>query len=166
MIFMHERVPSGERAAFKLSSPITRWLDFLIRMLTETSTTLAEFVSSTTLIFLGLLMLQPFESGYLTREVLSQTASPLTNMMLALMRENAWGALFLVFGVFQAVANLSRSFRARRLAAFCCGLLFTFIGLLGVSVRPVSLFGAMCKVHAIGQGLVYLTLGVRGSGAR
>lgn len=129
-------------------------VDGLIRLLTETDTTLAEFGSSTTLLLCGALLLLPYDA-------LSASPWPLGAAMLSVMSENLWGGLFLGLGIVQSVANLKRNVPWRRRTAFASAAVFGFIGMLGARVRPISLFGAMCKVQALVQVLVGLHLGVR-----
>lgn len=145
--------PSSGGQTERLSKLFRRAFDNLIRLLTATDTTLAEFASSTTLIAIGGILAMP--SDALTPTV------PLFQSMLNVMPEHPhWSACFIGLGIFQAVANLTRSHPARRYAAFCCAAFYGFVGFLGVYVHPISLLGATFKVHSLVQALVYLHLGV------
>lgn len=150
---------SAEQAAITVTSRLREVVDHLIRLLTETSTTLAEFVSSTTLLYTGLLMVANPDS-FIQESVIYRE-------MMLLMSARAWGALFIAIGGFQSIANLRGDRRLRRIAAGTAAFLFAYVGALGLHQHPVSIFGALCKVHALGQVLVFLHLGLYGSsGAR
>jgi hypothetical protein len=152
---IEKRHSSAERIAFKLDgTPVSRVLDHLVRLLFETDTTLAEFGSSTTLIFLGAILALPEESLI--------SGSGLFVQMKHVIPEGGWSALFLLLGSAQAAANLTRSPRWRRRVAFTLAVVFAFVGFLGARVTPISLFGAVCKVQAIVMSLVGLHLGAHG----
>src|ERR1017187_7711487 len=135
------RIRSARFAAFAMPATMSvkRTFDVLLRLLTETDVTLAEFGSSTTLLFIGVLIALP-------NEALTSTI-PLFHTMTTFLPEWAWALLFLTFGGCQALANLTRSRAGRRYAAFCTFLLFGFVGLLGAAVHPISLLGACFKVQ-------------------
>lgn len=137
----------------KASNGFHRLLDAAMEMLTRTETTLAEFISSTTLIYVGVVLALP-EQGLVA-------GSGLYTAMRRLMPEGWWAVVFLAAGLFQSFANLYRSQFLRRMAASVAAAVFAYIGFLGIRVSPVSLFGAMCKAHALGQVIVWLHLGHR-----
>lgn len=130
---------------------LKRLLDRLLRLLTDTDTTLVEFLSSSSLIYVGLILAMP-------NDALSVPA-PLFAVMTRFATEGQWAAFFLASGVFQSAANLSRVTPLRRGASFAACGVFLVVGGLGASVHPVSLFGALCKVQALGQALVFLQIG-------
>lgn len=148
--------PSAQFSRFAMPATLTvkRTMDVVLNLLTETNTTGMEFTSSTILLYVGVLLALP-------NEALTPTI-PLFHTMTSFLPESAWAALFLLFGAFQSMANLSRSRKLRVYAAFCTAGLFGFIGILGASVHPPSLLGAFCKVLAASDIIVYWALGVSG----
>ena len=126
-------------------------LDVVMELLTRTETTLTEFVSSTTLLYAGFVLLLPGEALI--------PGSGLYSQMKLLMSENWWGVLFMAVGLFQSIANLRRDKTLRRTAAAVSAILFGYIGALGFHATPVSVFGAVCKVHCLGQMIAFWHLG-------
>jgi hypothetical protein len=151
------RSRSARFAAFTMPSTmrIRRLLDKSVLFLTETDVTLVEFCSSTTLLLVGILLAPP--NAKLDQSI------PLFHTMTTFLPEWAWAILFLAFGAFQSIANLSHNRGAQRYAAFCAFLFFGFIGLLGAAVRPISLLGAAFAVQSCVNVIVYWHLGVRGA---
>jgi hypothetical protein len=148
------RSRSARFSAFAMPTTmrIKRTLDVLLRLLTETDVTLAAFGSSMTLLFIGVLLALP-------NETLTQT-TPLFRAMTRFLPEWAWALLFLAFGIFQSLANLSRNRGVRRYAAFCASLFFGFVGLLIAPVHPI---GACFTVQAFVNVIVYWHLGALGA---
>ncbi len=133
---------------------LKKGLDIILRLLTQTDTTLAEFLSSSALMAVGFIMALPQETLTL--------GTPMYEAMRRFLPEGGWALAFFAFGLFQSVANLTRNKKMRRLAAFWCFVFFGFVGALGAVVYPVSLFGAFCKVDAVGNAIIYLQLRVHG----
>lgn len=134
---------------------LRRIFESLVRLLTETDTTLAEFASSTVCVCVGALLALPTVA--LTPSV------PLFSLMAYCLPEWAWATLFVTVGLAQALGNLFRIRWARRASAFILFTLFGFLGVLGGMAHPVSVLGTVFGVHSIVQGIVYLRLGVRGA---
>ena len=132
--------------------------DGFLRLLTETETTLAEFTSSMTLLFVGVILAMPTEA--LVPRV------PLFHSMAAFWPELAWAGCFFILGAIQSAANLSRHRKARRNAAFVAACFFGFLGILGASVHPISILGCVFGIHAFTQGITYLRLGMPGVNAK
>jgi hypothetical protein len=132
-----------------------RLIETVIRLLTETDTTLAEFGSSLTLLLVGVILLQP--GAQLSLNV------PLFELMRAVMPEPLWALASLTLGCLQSWGNLRDNLRARRWASFSCVFMFGFIAALGASVHPLSVLGSVMGAHAVVQVIVYLRLGVRGA---
>jgi len=158
---MNVRHTSGERFAMVMTPPalqVKRLFDGFLRLLTETDTTLAEFTSSTTLLFVGAILALP--TAALVPRV------PLFHSMASFWPEMAWAACFFALGTIQSAANLSRNRKARRSAAFVAASFFGFLGILGASVHPISILGVVFGVHALTQGITYLRLGMPGVNAK
>ena len=135
-----------------------RLFDGFLRLLTETETTLAEFTSSMTLIFVGLILAMPTDA--LVPRV------PLFHSMAAFWPEMAWAGCFFLLGVVQSAANISRLRTSRRYVSFLAACFFGFLGILGLSVHPISILGCVFGVHAFTQGITYLRLGMPGVDAK
>lgn len=140
-------------------------LDHFIGMLTLTDTTLAEFQSSTTLLFFAFIFLNPWPT-------LTALPDPYSAMS-RVMSEREWGAACLVLGGWQSAANWQRNGTGRKVAAFIACLFFSFISVLlaivsadvasgpiffGVPTRPVI---PCLLVMSFVQALVYLRLSLR-----
>ena len=142
------------RFALPPSLGIKKMLDRFLVVLTETDTTLAEFGSSTSLLFIGLILAAPVAS--------LDAKIPLFNLMLNVAPEAPWWALgFISLGAAQSFANLNRRIEIRRVLAFVCATAFGFLGLLGtISTAPVLILGSLFMVQSLVNALVYLRLGL------
>ena len=118
-----------------------------LALLTLTHTTLAEFQSSTTLLFMGAWFLLP---------------GPVTSAnarLVEIMPEAQWGLLFLGVGLCQSVANVFRVSYARQFAAIVATFLFATLASFGFLVRPAWPFApAVFAAAALVQGLVFVSL--------
>ena len=125
-----------------------------VALLTMTDTTLAEFQSSTTLIAMGVLMLDPWP----TLPGLGSRAVQLH--MVSLMSEHQWGILFFGFGLLQSIANLARASYPRQLLAFMASCIFGLMAALGAISKPAGFFLPVFGVAALVQALVYLRVSI------
>jgi hypothetical protein len=128
---------------------LRRLVHWLSELLTETDTSLAEFYGSTVLFAIGVWLFLPPD----TLEAI-QTG----NVMLAVMSENAWGALALSLAAFQSWANLSRGRSARRFAALAAAAFFGFIAIIGIILWSKSLVAPFAGVSSMIEGIVFLHL--------
>ena len=154
--------------ASKAASVFWKLIKTLIDMLTNTGTTLAEFQSSTTLLVLGWVFLNPWPT---------LTLLPVYNSMLAVMPEWAWGVACALLGAWQSASNLRHDKKNRRLSAFVIACFFGFLMFLlmmssartspqspffGVPTYPVIPF---LGIASLTQAFVYLHLSV-GKGSK
>lgn len=140
-------------------------LDHFIGMLTLTDTTLAEFQSSTTLLFFAFIFLNPWPT-------LTALPDPYS-VMSKVMSESGWGVTCLILGGWQSTVNWQRNGTGRKVAAFIACLFYGFLsvllaivsadavggtGFFGVPTRPVI---PCLLVMSFVQALVYLRLSLR-----
>lgn len=121
-----------------------------LSLLTLTSTTIAEFQSSTTFLLLGLFLAMPW--GELNPSV------PYHAELLTIMPETAWVAAFLCLGVAQSVANIGRHSFWRMAMAFVAATSWTYLSILGMLVHPPSLFAPAFVGMALVQALCFLVM--------
>lgn len=148
--FVHRRLPG-----------LFESLGSFVRRLTVTDTTLAEFNSSTMLLGMAVLMLDPWP----TLDA-SGVNIPIFRAMLSITSEHGWGFFFLSIGALQSAANLADRLALRKLAAFVAATLWGLLAMLGTMTHPPSFFLPVCGSMALVQAAVYLRLGLLQEGLR
>lgn len=124
-----------------------------VRRLTVTDTTLAEFQSSTTLLAMAALMLDPWPT-------LTGVSVPVFQLMMSLTSEHGWGFVFLIVGMLQSAVNLTQHQSGRKVMAFIAAVLWGLLFALGCMARPISFFVPVCGSACVVQALTYLRLGI------
>lgn len=136
-------------------------LGAFVRRLTVTDTTLAEFNSSTMLLGMAILMLDPWPT--LDAQGIN---IPIFRAMLEIASEHGWGFIFLALGVLQSGANLGGNIALRKIAAFAAAVLWGLLMSLGFVTYPPSFFVPVCGAMCLVQAVVYLRLSLLQEGLR
>ena len=124
-------------------------LNSLVRLLTVTDTTLAEFWGSTMLILMGVWLLLPMDTF---------RSIPAYRVMDSVAPEATWGLAAIAVGGFQAFGNLSRSLPSRSHSAFVASVMFGFVAVLAIRSSSESLLAPICGTASFIEGVIYLRL--------
>ena len=112
---------------------LRRALEKVHDLLTETDTSLFEFVSSTGLVVMGLWLLWPFRPDTFETGAVGP-------VLAAVFPEPLWALIFIGFGILQSQANLHRNRDARRITAFASACVYGYLCAVAFFHEPASLF--------------------------